>query len=163
MTKAFEGQREGEEVRKVFRRHVITIRKGFLVWYCLLATAILLFVFPLPEVKWWIGFGLLGFGCLYFFYHWLLWYFSVFVLTNERIRQISQKGFFKKSVIDISLAKIHSLSYTVPGFMAGLYHYGTIVIQTEVGDLTLSHISHPDKIYDNIQEAIDKAPKEGNA
>ncbi|MDR2336776.1 MAG: PH domain-containing protein [Candidatus Nomurabacteria bacterium] len=162
MEQAFSGQRVGEKVLAVFRRHVITMRKGFLVWYCLLAIAVVIFIFPLPSVKGWIGSGLLVFGSLYFFYHWLLWYFSVSVVTNERIRQISQKGFFKKSVVDISLDKVHSLSYTVPGFMAGLYHYGTIIIQTEVGDLTLTYISHPDKIYDEIQGAMDKAPKKAS-
>jgi hypothetical protein len=160
MEKSFSGQRDGEKVLVVFRRHVITMRKGFLIWYCLVMTSIVVFVFPLPSWRWWVGSVMVALGSLYFLYHWLLWYFSVSVVTNERIRQITQKGFFKKSVIDISLSKIHSLSYTVPGFMAGLYHYGTIIIQTEVGDLTLTYISHPDKIYDEIQMAVDKAPKE---
>jgi hypothetical protein len=161
MERSFEGQREGERVKVVFRRHVITMRKGFLVWYCLVMLAIVVLVFPLPSWKGWAGGGMIGFGCLYFLYHWILWYFSVSVVTNERIRQISQKGFFKKSVVDISLSKIHSLSYTVPGFLAGLYHYGTIIIQTEVGDLTLVYVSHPDKIYSEVQQAMDEAPKEG--
>ena len=95
-------------------------------------------------------------GCLYSY---LLWYFSVYIVTDQRIRQISQKGFFRKTVVDLGLDKIQSISYGVPGLIAGIFGYGTILIQTGVGDLVISEVKTPAKIYDKLQNVMKGSEK----
>ena len=85
-------------------------------------------------------------------YGYMLWYFSIYIVTDQRIRQISQKGFFKKTVVDLGLDKIQSISYGVPGIIAGIFGYGTILIQTGVGDLVISQVARPSRIYDKLQD-----------
>ena len=90
-----------------------------------------------------------------------MWYFSIYIVTNERIRQILQKGLFKKSVVDLGLDKIQSVSVVTPGVMAGISGYGTILIQTGVGDLVISQVPKPEKIHNKLQNAI-KLAEEGS-
>ena len=65
-----------------------------------------------------------------------------------------KKGFFKKTVVDLGLDKIQSISYGVPGLIAGIFGYGTILIQTGVGDLVISEVKTPAKIYDKLQNVM---------
>ena len=151
----FDGQREGEVVQFVFRRHLLTAKKGFafLVIMFIVGFLPLLIWRGNPQIFWFfVGMLLIGTaGCLYSY---LLWYFSVYIVTDQRIRQISQKGFFKKTVVDLGLDKIQSISYGVPGLIAGIFGYGTILIQTGVGDLVISEVKTPAKIYDKLQNVM---------
>lgn len=163
MEKSFDGQREGEEVVLVFRRHIIAMRKGF---YSLL---IPFAIACIPALIWpgelvWLGVALGGFvfGLLLFFYHWIGWYFTVFILTTERLRQITQKTIFGTSVIDLNISKIQNISYTIPGFTAEVFGFGTIVIQTYVGDLILNLIHHPNDVYNKLQDVAAAATKGGD-
>lgn len=158
MEKQFEGQHDDETVVLVFRRHPIAMRKGF---YALLIPFV---IASIPSLIWpgsftalYIAIGGLAFGLLLFFYHWIGWYYSIFIMTDQRIRQVAQQGLFGKSVIDLSLSKIQNISYNIPGLSGEMFGFGTIVIQTYVGDLILDRLHHPDKIYNTLQEVVKKA------
>lgn len=154
----FEGQRPGEELLFVFRRHIIAMRKGF---YLLLIPFALS---SLPVLIWQDSIELLlspliGFtvGLILFFYHWMMWYFTVYIVTNQRLRQVTQRGFFGKDVVELQLSKIQNISYNIPGFSGELFGFGTIVIQTFVGDLIIRNVEHPDKTYNKLQDAVSTA------
>lgn len=108
-------------------------------------------LWPGNASAFWIFLGMVILGILGFLYAYMLWYFSIYIVTNQRIRQISQKGFFKKTVVDLGLDKIQSISYGVPGLIAGIFGYGTILIQTGVGDLVISQVGKPAEIYEKLQ------------
>lgn len=157
----FEGQRQGEKVQFIFRRHISTIRKGIL-FLIIMATLGFIPILIWRETPWmvfvWMGsvlLGLLGWG-----YTYILWYFSLYVVTTERLRQITQKGLFSKSVVDLQLDKIESISYSIPGLLASISGYGTILIQTLVGDLVISNVSKPEKVYNKLQNAVKLAESE---
>jgi uncharacterized membrane protein YdbT with pleckstrin-like domain len=154
----FDGQRDGENVLFVFRRHIIAMRKGF---YCLL---IPLMITSIPPLIWQnnlelflLPVGGLVLGLILFSYHFIMWYYTYYIVTNERIRQITQKGFFGKDVIELRLSKIQNISYNIPGLSGELFQFGTIVIQTFVGDLVIRKVEHPDKIYNMLQDAANDA------
>ena len=151
----FEGQRQGEELLFVFRRHIIAMRKGF---YLLL---IPLLVTSIPPLIWQSQLELfllpiagLVIGLILFSYHFMMWYFTVYIVSNQRIRQVTQRGFFGKDVVELGLSKVQNISYTIPGFTGEVFKFGTIVIQTFVGDLVIHNVEHPDKIYNQLQDAI---------
>lgn len=161
-TEQFEGQREGEELLFVFRRHIIAMRKGF---YGLL---IPLAVGSLPFLIWqdnldllWLFVGGFAIGLILFFYHFIIWFFTYYIVTNERIRQITQRGFFGKDVVELRLAKIQNISYNVPGFFGEIFQFGTIVVQTIVGDLVIKNVEHPSAIYNKLQDAVALVTQEG--
>lgn len=160
--KAFDGQRDGEELLFVFRRHIIAMRKGF---YCLLVPMTLGAV---PFLIWqthlellWAFLGSFIFGLILFFYHFLMWYYTYYIVTDRRIRQVTQKGFFGKDVVELQLRKVQTISYNVPGFTGEMFKFGTIVIQTFVGDLIIKNVEHPDEIYNKLQDAVELASERG--
>lgn len=160
----FEGQHEGEELLLVFRRHIIAMRKGF---YGLL---IPFAVSAIPPLIWQTNLELfllpiagLIIGLIIFAYHFIMWYFTVYIVTTERIRQVTQIGLFGKDVVELRLAKIQNISYNIPGFSGEVFKFGTIVIQTFVGDLVIHMVEHPNDIYNKLQDAVHKATKESKA
>lgn len=154
----FDGQRPDEVLLFVFRRHIIAMRKGF---YALL---IPFAVSAIPPLIWQSNLELfilpligLGIGLLLFSYHFMMWYFTVYIVTDQRLRQVTQRGLFGKDVVELRLSKIQNISYNIPGFTGELLHFGTIVIQTFVGDLVIKKVEHPDKIYNKLQDAVTTA------
>lgn len=151
----FDGQREGENFLFMFRRHIFAMRKGF---YCL---AIPLIITAIPPLIWSNNLELFllpvfGFllGLIMFFYHFILWYFTMYIVTDQRIQQITQKGLFGKDVIELKLSKVQNISYNIPGFSGEVFKFGTIVIQTFVGDLVINKVEHPSEIYNKLQDAV---------
>lgn len=157
----FEGQRDGEELLFIFRRHPIAMRKG----YYLLAIP---FIFSsLPFLIWqdnllllWLPVIGLVVGLMLFSYHFIMWYFTIYIVTDQRLRQVTQRGFFGKDVVELRLSKIQNISYNVPGFTGEFLGFGTIVVQTYVGDLVIHKVEHPDKIYNQLQDAVSNAISE---
>ncbi len=151
----FEGQREGEELLFVFRRHIIAMRKGF---YGLLVP---MTISAIPFLIWsdklellWVFLGGFILGLVLFSYHLVIWFYTYYIVTNERIRQITQRGFFGKDVVELRLSKVQNISYNIPGFFGEMFRFGTIVIQTFVGDLVIRNVENPDKIYNKLQDAV---------
>lgn len=151
----FNGQRDGEEVKFVFRRHIIAMRKGF---YCLL---IPLAITAVPPLIWQdnlelflLPLGGLILGLILFSYHLLMWFYTYYIVTDQRIRQVTQKGFFGTDVIELRLSKIQNISYNIPGFFGEIFHFGTIVIQTFVGDLVIRYVEHPENTYNKLQDVV---------
>lgn len=153
--KSFDGQRDGEKLLFIFRRHIISIRKGF---YLLILPLI---ITSIPALIWSYNLQLfilpiagLTVGLLLFMYHLILWYFTMYIVTDQRIRQVTQRGLFGREVIDLRLSKVQNISYNIPGFSGELFKFGTIVIQTFVGDLVIHHVEHPVEIYNKLQDAV---------
>lgn len=154
----FDGQREDETLVLVFRRHIIALRKGlYMILIPLVVTSIPVFIWQ--DVLWVLLLPCAGLliGLILFFFQWVRWYFTVFILTDQRIRQVTQKGFFGTDVIDLDITNIQNASYNVPGFTGEVLGFGTIVIQTIVGDLVLDRIGHPNRVYNTLQNTIRKA------
>ncbi len=151
----FNGQREDEEVLFVFRRHMIAMRKGF---YMLLIPFALS---SIPPLIWQdklelflLPIGGLILGIILFSYYYLMWRFTYYIVTSQRIRQVTQTGFFGTDVVELNLSKIQNISYNIPGFFGEVFHFGTLVVQTFVGDLVIRNVEHPDKIYNMLQDAL---------
>ena len=151
----FDGQRDDEQLLFVFRRHPIAMRKGF--WLLLIpftVSALPVFIWPANLEVYWsplIGFGV---GLLLFLYHFLMWYYTIYIVTDQRLRQVTQHGFFGKDVVELGLSKIQTISYNVPGISGEIFGFGTIVIQTYVGDLVINKVEHPETIYNKLQDAV---------
>lgn len=161
--KYFEDQFDDEEVLYVFRKHPIVMRKGLLIG------SFGLLVGPLytlgltyahsdspPTMTFFylsfLGSVLLSF--LLFFPSWMSWHFSVFVVTDQRFIQITQKGFFHRSVVDMGLNQIQMVNYEVKGLQETLLGYGTIMMQTFVGDLLIHYIHHPARTQKRLLEIL---------
>lgn len=149
--KYFDDQLDDEEVLFVFRKHPVVMRKGLVI----AMFAILLGTLPSlikPEYVYLFG-GLaagLILSMLVFAPSWISWYYSVFIVTDQRLIQITQKGLWRRSVVDIGLSQIQMVNYEVGGLQETLLGFGTIMMQTFVGDLIIHDVHHPAKIQKKI-------------
>ncbi|HSX16362.1 MAG TPA: PH domain-containing protein [Candidatus Saccharimonadales bacterium] len=163
--KYFPDQFDDEEVLYVFRKHPFVMRAG-IVWGSLgllvgpLYTLILTYVHansPPSLTFFYLSFlASLGLAGLLFFPSWMSWYYSVFIVTNQRFIQITQKGFFHRSVVDMGLNQIQMVNYEISGLQETLLGFGTIMMQTFVGDLVIHYLHHPQHIQKRILEILRK-------
>jgi uncharacterized membrane protein YdbT with pleckstrin-like domain len=150
----FEGQRPDEEVLFVFRRHISTSWRGLLFMIFMIVVGLLFpIIWPNNSKMIFAMIGAILIGVMGFGYALVIWYFSFYMVTNQRLRQTRQKGLFKKSVVDLDLEKISSVSYGVPGMFGTMLDYGTILVQTGAGDLVMSMVAHPETVYNELQNA----------
>jgi hypothetical protein len=150
--KYFEDQFDDEEVLYVFRKHPVVMRKGLIIGLTAwlvgpVYTLVLTYVKPLdpPSTNFFFLSLLLSIllGMLLLFPGWISWYYSVFIVTDQRFIQITQKGLFHRSVVDIGLPQIQMVNYEIAGMQETLLGFGTIMMQTYMGDLVIHDIHHP--------------------
>lgn len=100
-------------------------------------------------------------------------HFNCLILTDQRIININQKGFFDRLVKELELNKITDISYRTKGFLGTLFHFGDIQIQTsdpvQPIKIEFKKIKNPDKIQELIlalkkqsEERNSKLPREDN-
>ncbi|HMS23380.1 MAG TPA: PH domain-containing protein [Candidatus Saccharibacteria bacterium] len=149
--KQFDDQFDDEEVLFVFRKHPVVMRKG-LIFSMLAILAGTIPSLIKPEMSYFF-LGLAGgfaIGFLIFMPYWISWYYSVYIVTDQRLIQISRKGLFSKTVVDMSLNQIQSMNYSVTGLQETLLKFGTIVIQTYIGDLVIHDVHHPEHVQKTL-------------
>ena len=157
--KYFADQMDDEEVLFVFRKHPIVMRKGLVISMIALLigpvyTLILTYVHPndYPSMQFFFTSLLLSaiVSAIIFFPSWIGWFYSVFIMTDQRLIQITQKGLFHRSVVDIGLPQIQMVNYEVAGLQETLLGFGTIMMQTYLGDLVIHDVHHPAKIQKKL-------------
>jgi hypothetical protein len=149
--KYFEDQFDDEEVLFVFRKHPVVMRVGLILGMLGPLVGVLPSLKLLTVSSFF--FGLAGgvlLGVVVFLPSWISWYFSVFILTDQRFIQITQKRLFHRAVADLALGQIQSVNYEVSGLQETLLGFGTIKMQTYVGDLTIHDVHHPAHIQKKI-------------
>lgn len=160
--KYFKEQFDDEEVLLVFHKHPIVMRKA-LIFGCIgllipmLYILALTFIYAndtekLPTVNEFY-LSLVGGFVLAFFImlpSWVSWYYSVYIVTDQRFLQITQKGFFRRSMVALGLDQVQMVNYEIDGIEQTLLGFGTIVLQTFVGSLTIHEVHHPAKIQKEL-------------
>lgn len=164
----FPGQRSGESVLLVIRKHPIVHFKIVLVFLLTILLPLGLFLwfwfhqYPFDEfpgrdltmgifVSMYLLFGLL-FSCV----AWIDEEFDIFILTNERLIDITQVALFERSETSMPLEKIQDATSRVDGFLRTLLDYGDVEIQTASGDAThifIDQVPKPSAIAREIMEA----------
>lgn len=91
---------------------------------------------------------------IFAFEKFLSWYFDVYIITNERVIDISFENLLNKKFAEAEITKIQDVSSEVIGFTQTIFNYGRILIQTasEVNQLHFENIPNPDKIIKVIEE-----------
>ncbi len=150
---------DDETVLYVFRKHPIVMRKGLIIGMAALLigplyTLALTYARPnsYPSISFFFVSLLISFGIGLVIYSpsWISWFYSVFIVTDQRLIQITQKGLFHRSVVDIGLSQIQMVNYEVAGLQETLLGFGTIMMQTYLGDLIIHDIHHPAKIQKKL-------------
>jgi hypothetical protein len=152
--KHFKEQFDEEEVLLVFRKHPVVMRKGLILGMLGLLvgplyTLILTYIHPNspPSLNFFFGSVLAGalIGVLLMLPAWVKWYFSIYIMTSHRFIQ-QTRSMLQVNVVDLSLEQIQMINYQISGLQETLLGFGTIVVQTYVGDLVIKDVHHPAKV-----------------
>lgn len=82
----------------------------------------------------------------------IAWYYSVYILTNERIVIIKQTGLFNREIRELALRNIQNINIKIDGFWANIYNFGTLEIENLAGSdkMKLSLVHNPNKLHKKI-------------
>lgn len=162
-TKYFDGQFDDEDVLLVFRRHPVVMRKGLIIsmasWLIGPVIIVILTYLEPSNPPTILDFFLaliasIIVGLLILVVPWISWYFSIFIVTTQRFIQISQKGLFHSSFADMNLAQIQQVNYEIAGIQETLLGFGTIKMQTYLGELVIHDVHHPAKTQSRIVQIL---------
>ncbi len=67
---------------------------------------------------------------VFFCTSWIDFYLDVWLVTNERIIAIEQRGLFNRIHNELHLSRVEDVTCEVKGVFATLFNYGDIIIQT---------------------------------
>jgi len=87
-----------------------------------------------------------------FFVVFLDYYLDVWIVTNERIIDIRQKGLFRREISELPLDNVQDLTTEIIGIIPTLYDFGDLYIQTagKRERFVFLSIPHPERIRDVI-------------
>lgn len=111
---------------------------------------------------------LLG-ASIFFLYAWLFlfqnfadWYLDVWIVTNQRIVNIEQRGLFGRVMSELMLYNVQDVTSEVNGFIASTFDYGTVQIQTaaEKGRFEFQDVDHPSFVAKRILELASQQREE---
>lgn len=166
-------QIEGEKIIKIVRKDIfILFRK--IIFFCLL------FVLPLAF----LSITLLNYpnlfdnqiaypfiallGSAYYLFIWLLFFFSfvdyyldLWIITNERIIDIQQKGFFSRIIAEQRLYRIQDVTSEVHGFLPTVLKYGDVHIQTAGAKqrFLFHEVPHPEDVRNMIIKLAERSKR----
>lgn len=154
----FHGQRPDEQVMLLKNQHPVVLTKTIL-W--LFVSGIIPYLLLLLSDGRYTFMGIAIYGFLVLFIAWYRWYGyqnSVSILTNQRILQVSQHGFFNRQINEAELSRIQDVSSEIKGVAQTIFGYGDVTIRTASKDslLVLKDIRAP---YD-FQQAIVRSLKD---
>lgn len=153
----FRGQADDEEVQFIFHRHWSTMLSDVFM------AILLLLVSVMPTLIWrnyvWsFYFPLAGvlITLIIIMNAWLKWYFTIYIVTDQRVRQQLQRSLFKKITNDIYLNKIMNISYNASGLWGSLFGYGNITVQTATGDMLMTKVEKGEDNYNRLSRVTNK-------
>lgn len=102
--------------------------------------------------------AVLLFGWIIFFKIWTDYYLDVLIVTDKRLIDIEQKGFFKRDVATLRLDKIQDIRVNVSGVLATFLDFGEISIQTagESKEFIMRYVPEPSKVKGVIYDLCRK-------
>jgi hypothetical protein len=83
---------------------------------------------------------------------WTDYYLDTWVITNSRIIDIEQKGFFSRQISSFRVDRIQDVTVDTHGIIATLLHFGNIQVQTAGAEqkFVINGIPNPDILKDEI-------------
>ena len=157
----FDNQRSDEKIILLRRRHPWVLTKtGLLILLIAIIVVISFFIWgaSLISVTFLIMGGVLA---LYLFStRWFVYANDIYILTNQRIINIDQGGFFTRRVSEAELDNIQNVTYEIKGPIKSFLNFGEIQIQTAGNSpgLLLKNIENPHFVQEKIV-AIQKQQK----
>lgn len=163
----FDSQLKDEQIILLMRQHPITQLRWILIAIGLLFAPLLFgyvgmfsflpVQFVLPALVGWyllvIGFVMEGF---------LLWFFNVYIITDERIIDVDFYSLIYKNISAAKIDNIEDISATTGGALRSIFDFGTVRIQTAaaVTEFEFADVPHPNQVITLLNEMLIEEERE---
>lgn len=162
---SFEGEDKDETILLTLRKHFVTNTKWILIALVLFnVPALSTMLLKYNGIDSW-GFLPIGFRIVlvmlwyifsfgYVFTSYLIWFYSVYLVSNKRVIDIDFHGLLHRRFSEAMLSNIEDLTHQISGVAQVLFHYGNIHIQTagELRELEFESVPEPGKVQDFISD-----------
>lgn len=160
----FVAQKSYEKVEYTLRRHWLTFLPVILTLLVMFAVPLVVLAifqnlfpdfltgpitYPLTIL---FGSVYFLFALMFFYIQFIDYYLDMWIITNDRLIDIEQKGLFSRSITELELFQIQDVTSTTVGLWATFLHYGDVVITTSsnTSSIILHKVPRPDFIRGEI-------------
>jgi len=94
---------------------------------------------------------------LFFLSSFVDYYLDAWIVTNDRILNIEQRGLFSRTVSEMDLGKVQDVTSEVKGFVAFVFNFGHVYIQTagEVERFVFENVHRPHEIRKQMLQLVE--------
>jgi uncharacterized membrane protein YdbT with pleckstrin-like domain len=105
--------------------------------------------------------GYVLFIWLFGFFTFIDYYLDIWIITNQRIIDVRQEGFFSRTVSELKISKIQDVTSELKGLFQFIFRYGDVHVQTaaEVQRFVFSQIPNPEQVRDTIIKLVEENKK----
>lgn len=165
---SFEGEANNEKTVLVLRRHP---------FFIILRLLFFIFLILLPEILVALFYGFLATNNLFdiFLFVSSVWYLfiwsaafysltmytlDIWIVTNRRIIDSKQHGFFNRTVSELHLSRIQDISVETKGIIQTFFRFGDLLVQTAGAEekFKFLQIPHPVRVKDEIMKLASTHP-----
>jgi membrane protein YdbS with pleckstrin-like domain len=137
----FPGKEDDEKVYLYVRRHYFVLIKQsiiflfFFTFPVIIIGVLMYFNISIKEYNFYPIIILIMslyylFVILFAMIKWIEYYYDIWIITDKRLVDIEQKSLFNHVTSELRLDKIQDITFEMKGFLASLFHYGNIYVQT---------------------------------
>lgn len=171
----FESQDNDEKVILLGRKHFAT-NFGWISLACL-AFFVPFFWGEFPMVKaltsnvsFMMSLVWYSFLLFYVIEKFLLWFYGVYIVTNERLVDVDFFGLLYKNINVTQINRIQDVNYSQRGMMSSFFNYGNVVVETaseqrsddrrEGAAFNFESVSNPALVVKIISELVEQVDEE---
>ena len=163
---------ENEEIRLIVRKHwFVMLSYGIAALAMLILGTVAYLYLPAvaPAIEMSIDNSLLAFAYFLYlmiivgllFYSWIDYYLDTWIITDTRVIDIKQNGFFSRGVSEIPLSRVQDVTIDVHGLIPTLLKFGTIRLQTAgEREFTMHHIPRLQEVKDEVLKMVHSTQKQ---
>lgn len=164
----FVTQEPGETIVLLLRKHWITNIGWIIVTAFLIILPIFLYpvlfmagIFPIDTPLVFSTFLIFSWYLLTFSYilvNFILWYFTVSIVTNERIIDVDFVNLLHKQFAETRISKVEDVTSKTGGFIKSFFDYGDVFLQTAATNSVFHFIAvpRPDKVVKIVNQLMDQ-------
>ncbi len=159
---SFEGQESGEVVSMLLRRHPIVIILRllglFLAFFIPIIITLVFINFIIFHSLFVVYLFLISLWALFIWiiaaYSFTMYTLDVWIVTDRRIIDSTQHGFFNRKVSELHLSRIQDISVSTDGVIQTFFKFGDLHIQTAGTEerFKFLQIPHPNRVKDEMMK-----------
>lgn len=94
---------------------------------------------------------------LFFFFSFIDYYLDIWIITNKRIIDVEQNGFFSRIISEQKIANMQDVTSEAHGVLATIFKFGKVHVQTAGAKsrFVFTEVPDPDGIRDLIIKLVD--------